>query len=67
MLISEHYPLVLVSDLESFDEALTDEINHLTDAHEDAQHTGGDHKQHEDLFLSRTANEAVHGVRARIQ
>lgn len=67
MLLGKHESLVLVSDPEQLADALANEINHLADTHEDAQCTGYDHEQHEDLFLSRATDEAVDGVGAWVQ
>lgn len=56
-----------MADPEQFGDALADEINHLADAHEDAQSAGNDHEQHKDLFLCWTTNEAVNCVGAWFQ
>lgn len=56
-----------MADPYQFGDAFAYEINHLTDAHEDAQCAGYDHEQHEDLFLCWTADEAVNSVGAGVQ
>lgn len=67
VLLGEQDLLVLVADPHQFGDALADEVNHLADTHEDAQQTGCDHEQHEDLFLRWTTDEAVHSVGTWLQ
>lgn len=66
-MLGEQEPLVVVADLQQFGDALADEIDHLADAHEDAERAGHDHEQHEDLLFCRATDEAVDGVGARLQ
>lgn len=56
-----------MTDLKEFSDALSDQINHLTDTHEDTESTGHHHEHHEDLLLCGAADEAVHSVRAGVQ
>lgn len=44
-----------------------DEVNHLTDAHDNAGYRGDHHEQRKDLFLGWMGDVAVHRVRARGQ
>lgn len=62
MLLSKQDLLIFMADPYQFGDAFADEINHLADAHEDAQGAGYNHEQHEDLFLCWTTDEAVNGV-----
>ena len=54
-------------DPEGFLDAFANEVDHLTQAHQDADCAGHHHEQGEDLLLRGTADEAVNGVRARLQ
>lgn len=67
MLISKQDLLVFMASLDQFGDAFADKIEHLADTHEDANGTGRNHEQHEDLFLCWTADETVNGVGARLQ
>lgn len=67
MLLGKQDLLIFVADPHHFGDALADKVNHLADAHEDAQRAGYDHEQHEDLFLCWTTDEAVHRVGTRLQ
>lgn len=66
VLFRERHLRVLMPDPYDFDDALADEVDHLEDAHEDAERAGDDHEQHEDLLLCWTTDEAVNGVGARL-
>lgn len=48
-------------------DALADEVDHLADAHEDADGRGDHHEEGEDLLLAGARDEAVHCVGARRQ
>lgn len=60
-------PPTLSLFLNEFLDAFADEVNHLTDTHEDAETRGDHHEEGEDLLLSGTWYVAVHRVRARRQ
>lgn len=51
----------------NFHYSLSDEINHFTDAHEDADHRRDHHKLHKDLLLRWPGNETIHRIRTRVQ
>lgn len=67
VLLGEQDALVLVAHRHQLGDALADEVEHLADAHEDAQGAGHHHEEHEDLLLGRAADEAVNGVGTRCQ
>lgn len=67
MLFSKQDALVLVAHPHQLRDAFADEVEHLADAHEDAQGAGHHHEKHKDLLLSWAANEAVNSVGTRFQ
>lgn len=67
MILYEHPLVCLVFFLKDFLDAFVDEVNHLTDAHQDAQSRGDNHEDCENLLLSGTGYVAVHRVGARLQ
>lgn len=52
MTLSEQLPLCLVLPLNEFTDALADEVDHLADAHQDADGRRDHHEEGEDLLLS---------------
>lgn len=67
MLLSKQDALVLMAHPHQFRDAFANEVEHLTDTHEDAQGAGHYHEEHKDLFLRWTADEAVNSVGTRFQ
>lgn len=67
MTLGEQLPLRLVLSLNEFVNALADEVDHLTDAHQDADGRRDHHEEGEDLLLSGPRYEAVHCVGAGLQ
>lgn len=67
VILSEQPPLRLALPSDELMYALADEVNHLADAHQDADGWGDHHEEGEDLLLSGTRYEAVHHVGARRQ
>ena len=65
--LGEQEPVNGVLNPEGFLDPFADEVQHLTQAHQDADGTGDHHEQGEDLLLCGTADEAVNGVGAGIQ
>lgn len=64
MTLGEQPPLRLALPSDELMYALADEVNHLADAHQDADGRGDHHEEGEDLLLSGTGYEAVHRVGA---
>lgn len=67
VLFSKQDALVLVAHPHQLRDTFADEIEHLANAHEDAQGAGHHHEKHKDLLLSRAADEAVNSVGTRFQ
>lgn len=62
MTLGELPPVRLYLPPDQFLDAFADEINHLTDAHEDADCRGDHHEEGKDPLLSGTRYVAVHCV-----
>lgn len=62
MLLSKQDLFIFMPDLHHFADAFSNQVEHLTDAHENAKCTGYNHEQHEDLFLCWAADEAIDRV-----
>lgn len=52
MTLSKQLPRCLLLPLNEFTDALADEVDHLTDAHQDADGRRDHHEEGENLFLS---------------
>lgn len=67
MLLCKQQSLVVMANHKQLFDALPNQIEHLTDTHEDTDSAGHHHEQHEDLFLCGPTDETVHCVRTRSQ
>lgn len=67
VILGEQLALGLALPPDELLDALADEVDHLADAHEDADGGGDYHEEGEDLLLAGARDEAVHRVGARSQ
>lgn len=67
VVLGEQLALGLALPPDELLDALADEVDHLADAHEDADGGGDHHEEGEDLLLAGARDEAVHRVGARRQ
>lgn len=67
MRLCEHLPVCLSLPSHKFLNPFEDEINHLADAHEDADGRRDHHEEGEYFLFGGTGYEAVHDVGARFE
>lgn len=67
VILGEQLALSLAFPADELLDALADEVDHLADAHEDADGGRDHHEEGENLLLTGPRDEAVHGVGARRQ
>lgn len=67
MSLGEHPHVCLGFPPDDLLDPFADEVNHLADAHEDADGRGNHHEEGEDLLLGGAGYEAVYRVGARLQ
>lgn len=67
MILSKNLPVMIDPYPENFMQSLADQVQHLTDTHEDAHSRGHHHEEGEYFLLSGSGNVAVHRVGARLE